>query len=92
MGGGGQPGGSVEVGQVGRHDHGPAAGLVDPGRDVVELGCGPGRDDDVGARLGQRHRGGGADAPARAGDDGDAVGQAEPVLDHGATLLAGDEI
>ena len=39
--------------------------------DDVELLLGAGRQHEVGAGLGERQRGGGADAPSGAGDDGD---------------------
>ena len=72
----------VEVVEVGGHHHGPAPGRLDLLGHLDQLLLGAGRDDDVGARLGQGQGGGGADAPSGPGDDGDAVGEPETVQDH----------
>ena len=59
----------------------PARGL-DVLRHLAQLLDGARRDDDVRAGFGQGDGGGGADASSSAGDDGGAVGEAEPVQDH----------
>ena len=78
----GQAGGGVEVGQVGRHDDRPPARGLDLFGHARELGLGAGRDGHVGARLGQGHGDGGADAAPGARHHGCPVGQPEPVEDH----------
>jgi hypothetical protein len=70
------------VGDVGGHDEGPAAGGLDLAGDLVEVGLGPGGEDDVGSGLGQPDGDAAADALAGAGDDGDLVRQPEAVEDH----------
>ena len=76
-----EAGDRVGVAEVGRDDERPPAGVADPLGDLLELVRGARGDDDVGAGLGERDGGGGADAAAGAGDDGDVVGEGEPVED-----------
>ena len=78
----GQRGHELEVGQVAGHDDGASAGRLHLLGHVAQLVLGAGGQDDVGPRLGQRHRGGGADAAPAGGDDGDLVGDEESVEDH----------
>ena len=78
----GQRGHEVEVGQVARHHDGTPAGGLHLRRHLAQLVLGPGGQHDVGARLGQRHGGGGADAAPAGGDDGDLVGDEESIEDH----------
>ena len=59
-----------------------------PGHDLELLG-GPGREQDVGTRLGQRERRGGADAAARAGDDRDLAVHPESFEHPLPPLFAG---
>ena len=82
----GQRAHQVDIGEIAHHDHGPPAGGLDLRGHLAQLLLGPGGQDDVGARLGQGHRGGGADAAAAPGDDGYLVGHAEAVEDHGPGL------
>ena len=82
----GQRGHEVEVGQVARHDDGATPGGLDLLRHLAELVLGAGGQHDVGAGLGQRHRGGGPDAASAGGDDGDLVGDEELVEDHPANV------
>ena len=76
----------VDVGQVGGHHDRAASQLADLRRHLFELRHGAGGDHDVGAGLGERQRGGGADAPPGGGDDGDAVVETEAVDQHAGTL------
>ena len=85
----GEAGDRVEVAQVGRHDDRLPAERLDLLGHRVELLLRARREHDVGARLGQRQRRGGADAAPRAGHDRHLVVDAEPVLDHPAKLLTG---
>ena len=70
------------VGHVGRDRDRPAPAVADPAGDGVEVFLRARREHDVGPRFGERDGAARADALARAGDDGDAVGEVEPVLDH----------
>ena len=83
----GQGGHEVEVGQVAGHDDGAAAGGLDLLGHGAQLVLGAGGQHDVGTRLGQRHRGGGADAAPAGGDDGDLVGDEESIEDHPANVV-----
>ena len=78
----------VGDGHVGAHRETAAAACADRGRSRVDVGLGAGGTDDVGAGFGQTDRNAGADALARAGDDGDAAVESESIEDHGALLRA----
>ena len=67
--------------QVGGYDVRPAAGGAHPLGDQLELDLGARGHHDVGPGLGERDRGGRADAAPGPGDDGDVVGEGEPVED-----------
>ena len=67
---------------VQRQCDGAPAGGSDRGRDLVELRLGTGGDHHVSASLGESDRDGRTEPAARAGDDGDAVGQRKGVKDH----------
>ena len=82
----GQAGDGVEVAQVGRHDHGPAAEGLDLRGDGVELLLGARGQQHVGAGLGECEGGGGADAAPGAGDDGHLVVESEAILDHPGSM------
>ena len=90
-GGLGQRGHEVEVGEVAGHDDGAAADRLDLLGHGAQLVLGAGGQHDVGARLGQRHRGGGADAAPAGGDDGDLVGDEESIEDHPANVVGPTE-
>ena len=83
----GQRGDEVEVGQVAGHHDGPTAGGLHLLGDGTQLVLGAGGQHDVGSRLGQRDRGGGADAAPAGGDDGDLVGDEESIEDHPANVV-----
>ena len=76
----GQAGHRVEVAEVGRHHHRLPAERLHLRGDRVELLLRARRQHDVGAGLGQRQRGGGADAAPGAGHDRHLVIDAEPVV------------
>src|SRR6478752_2622619 len=71
----------VEVAEVGGDHQAAAPGRADLLRDHLELLGGACGNEHVGAGLGERDGGGGAEAAARAGDDGDLVGDRETVDD-----------
>ena len=81
-GGGYQPIEIVFDHHVGDDSQPAATGVLDEPDGVVEVGRGACGDDDVGARLGERHRDLTADAGAGTGDDRDQVGETEGVEDH----------
>ena len=76
----------VALEHVGRDDERPPPGRPHPLGGGLEVGHGARRAHHVGPGLGERHRGAGTDALARAGHDGHAVGQLELVEDHGRTV------
>ena len=77
----GEPGDRVEVAEVGGDHLAPAAGRADLLGDRLELVRGAGRDEHVGARLGEGHGGRGAQAAAGAGDDRRRTRDGEAVED-----------
>nr|WP_255273675.1 hypothetical protein [Actinomadura madurae] len=81
----GQPGGGVRIAEVGGHDERAAPGRLDLSGHLAQLLLGPGGDHHVGAGLGERHRGGRADAAPGAGHHRDPALDAEPVPDHRVT-------
>ena len=72
----------VELQDVGGDHQGAPPGLLDQARHLGQVGLGPRRQHDVGARLGQADRDAPPDAEPGAGDDGHPVVEAEPVEDH----------
>ena len=59
-----------------------AAQVTDLFGHVVQLGLGAGGNDDVGAHFGERHRDGGTEAAARAGDHSHLIIEPEFIEDH----------
>ena len=82
----GQRGHQIDVGEIAHDHHGAATGGLDLRGHLAQLLLGPGGQYDVGPRLGQGHRGGGADTASTPRDDGYLVGHVETVDDHGAGL------
>ena len=70
---------------VGRSDDGSPPECLDLAGDRFELLRGARGEDDVRARLGERQRGRGADAAARAGDDRDLAVEPKP-FEHSSSL------
>src|SRR5580658_8272870 len=66
---------------------GTAARRLDLLGDLAQLVLRAGGQNDVGARIGQRDRGGSTDAPPAGGDDGDLVGDEESIEDHPANVV-----
>src|SRR5580698_1874798 len=60
---------------------------LDQPDDLVQIGPGPGRDDDIGACLRQSHGDAAADPEAAAGDDRDLAVEPESVEDHAGPPL-----
>ena len=82
---------SASVGDVGAHGEGAPAGLFDQPRHLVEVGRRPGRQHDVGPRLGEADGDAAADPQPGSGDDGDAVVEAEAVEDHERRARSSDD-
>jgi hypothetical protein len=83
-----EAGSRLQVVEVQRYDQGPPASRLDLGCDLAELLFGTGRDDDVGAGLGEGDRTRGPDSAARTGDHRDLPGHQETIKNHQASMLS----
>ena len=77
------PGGGVQVAQVGGNHHGAAPGRLHLVRDPGQLVRASRADHHVRSGLRQGDRGGRAEPPAGTGDHGHPAGDTEEVQDHG---------